>query len=414
MNYGLIGEKLGHSFSAEIHAMLGDYGYELKEIPEDGLEQFIKDADFKGINVTIPYKQAVIPYLDHLDTGAKAIGAVNTIVNKNGKLYGYNTDFFGMHSLLRRIGANPRGKKTLILGTGGTSKTALAVIKAMGGTEVYRVSRSSAEDAISYEEAVSLHSDASIIINTTPVGMYPNTDACPIDINAFPQLTAVADAVYNPLRSRLVQAATEKGISAEGGLFMLVAQAVRASEYFLGTVYAPETVNTVFKTMLRKKENIVLIGMPSCGKSTVGNILAARFGRACVDTDRVIEANEGVKISQIFAEKGESAFRDIESATVAEVSLSGGVVIATGGGAVLREENLRALRQNGRIYFLDRPLEKLIPPEDRPLANSIEAIKEKYNERCGIYIEAADVIIKENDGSAMDAAECIIEEFFAE
>lgn len=414
MNYGLIGEKLGHSFSADIHALLGDYDYELKEIPCDGLEQFIKTADFKGINVTIPYKQAVIPYLDYLDAGAKAIGAVNTVVNKNGKLYGYNTDFYGMHCLLRRINADPRGKKTLILGTGGTSKTALAVVKAMGGTEVYRVSRNPSDDTVSYEEAARNHSDAAIIINTTPVGMYPNTDACPIDINAFPALTAVADAVYNPLRSRLVQAATEKGISAEGGLFMLVAQAVRASEYFLGTVYAPETVNTVYKTMLRKKENIVLIGMPSCGKSTVGDILAARFGRACVDTDRVIEANEGVKISQIFAEKGESAFRDIESATVAEVSLSGGVVIATGGGAVLREENLRALRQNGRIYFLDRPLEKLIPTEDRPLANSIEAIKEKYNERCGIYIEAADVIIKVNDGSAMDAAECIIEEFFAE
>ena len=413
MNYGLIGEKLGHSFSAEIHAMLGDYGYELKEIPADGLEQFIKDADFKGINVTIPYKQAVIPYLDHLDTGAKAIGAVNTIVNKNGKLYGYNTDFFGMHSLLRRIGANPRGKKTLILGTGGTSKTALAVIKAMGGTEVYRVSRSSAEDAISYEEAVSLHSDASIIINTTPVGMYPNTDACPIDINAFPQLTAVADAVYNPLRSRLIQAARANNIPAEGGLFMLVAQAVRASEYFLGTLYDPQTVTTVYQKMLRKKENIVLIGMPSSGKSTVGDLLAAQFGRACVDTDRVIEANAGIKISRIFAEKGENAFRDIETATVAEVSRSGGVVIATGGGAVLREENLRALRQNGRLYFLDRPLEQLIPTEDRPLASSKEAIKTKYEERYGIYTEAADAII-ENNGSALEAAERIIKEFYAE
>ncbi len=413
MNYGLIGEKLGHSFSAEIHALLGDYGYELKEIPKGDLEQFIKDADFKGINITIPYKQAVIPYLDYLDAGAKAIGAVNTVVNKNGKLYGYNTDFFGMHCLLKRVGAMPRGKKTLILGTGGTSKTALAVVKAMGGTEVYRVSRTPSEDTVSYEEAKALHSDAAIIINTTPVGMYPNTDACPIDINAFPALTAVADAVYNPLRSRLVQAAREKGISAEGGLFMLVAQAVRASEYFLGTLYAPQTVNTVYQMIRRKKENIVLIGMPSSGKSTVGDILAAKFGRACVDTDRVIEANQGVRISRIFADKGEKAFRDIEAATVAEVSHSGGVVIATGGGAVLRQENLRALRQNGRLYFLDRPLEKLIPTEDRPLASSRDAIKAKYEERYGIYTEAADVII-ENNGSAIEAAERIIKEFYAE
>ncbi len=413
MNYGLIGEKLGHSFSAEIHALLGDYGYELKEISKDDLEKFIKDADFKGINVTIPYKQAVIPYLDYLDAGAKAIGAVNTVVNKNGKLYGYNTDFYGMHCLLKRVGAVPRGKKTLILGTGGTSKTALAVVKAMGGTEVYRVSRTPSEDTVSYEEAKALHRDASIIINTTPVGMYPNTDACPIDIRAFPALTAVADAVYNPLRSRLVQAAREKDIAAEGGLFMLVAQAVRASEYFLGTLYDSQTVNTVYQMMRRKKENIVLIGMPSSGKSTVGDILAARFGRACVDTDRVIEANEGVSIPQIFAEKGEKSFRDIEAATVAEVSRSGGVVIATGGGAVLREENLRALRQNGRLYFLDRPLEQLIPTEGRPLARDAEAIEARYKERYGIYTQAADVII-ENNGSAIEAAERIIKEFYAE
>jgi len=210
-----------------------------------------------------------------------------------------------------------------------------------------------------------------------------------------------------------VQAARAKGIPAEGGLFMLVAQAVRASEYFLGTLYAPQTVNTVYQMMRRKKENIVLIGMPSSGKSTVGDILAARFGRACVDTDRVIEANEGVSIPQIFAEKGESAFREKEAATVAEVSLSGGVVIATGGGVVLREDNLRALRQNGRLYFLDRPLEKLIPTEGRPLARDAQAIEARYKERYGIYTQAADVII-ENNGSAIEAAERIIKEFYAE
>ncbi len=410
MKYGLIGEKLGHSFSAEIHGMLGDYGYELCELAPDALGAFLQAPTFKGINVTIPYKQAGIPYLSYIDEGAKAIGAVNTVINKEGNLYGYNTDFYGMKALLCRIGADPKGKKTLILGTGGTSKTAVAVVKAMGGEEIYKVSRSGAEGAITYEEALLHHADSEIIINTTPAGMYPKVDGCPIDLSGFTKLTAVADAVYNPLRSRLVSAAQERGIPAEGGLFMLVAQAVAASEYFLDTTYSEETVNTVFKKLCAAKENIVLIGMPSSGKTTVGSLLARLLGRELVDTDKMIVEQEGKDIPAIFAEGGESAFRDKESAAVARAALLNGKVIATGGGAILREENVRALKQNGRLYFLDRPIEQLMPTADRPLAKDVEAIKQRYKERYGIYTSVADVIIN-NKTTANAAAQTIIEEF---
>ena len=410
MNYGLIGEKLGHSFSADIHGMLGDYGYQLKEISPDKVGEFMQNPSFKGINVTIPYKQTVIPFLSEMDEGAKTIGAVNTVVNKNGKLYGYNTDFYGMLSLLKRIGAEPKEKKTLILGTGGTSKTAVAVVKAMGGTDVYRVSRGGAEGALTYDEAMKLHSDADIIINTTPAGMYPKVEACPIDIDAFPRLSAVADAVYNPLRSRLVLAAQEKGIAAEGGLYMLVAQAVRASELFLDVKYDAETVNKVYQKIRSQKENIVLVGMPSCGKTTIGAILAAELGRQCIDTDKMIETTANMSIPQIFATEGEKAFRDKEYAEIVRASLNSGVIIATGGGAVLRTENIKALKQNGRVYFIDRPLQQLMPTDDRPLAGSIEAITARYNERYGIYTSVADVRV-DNSTTANAAAAQIKKEF---
>lgn len=413
MNYGLIGERLGHSFSAEIHGMLGDYGYELREIAPEELGEFMQAAPFKGINVTIPYKQAVMPYLNWIDKNAAEIGAVNTVVKRGGRLYGYNTDFYGMKALLERIGAEPRGKKTLILGTGGTSKTALAVVRAMGGEEVYRVSRSGAEGALTYDEAVEKHGDASIIINTTPCGMYPKVEGCPIDLEAFPKLSAVADAVYNPLRSRLVQSARAKGIKAEGGLFMLVAQAVIASEHFLAVRYSDDVINSVYERIRRSKENIVLIGMPTCGKTTIGELLARELGRPFTDTDKMIVAAAGCSIPQIFEEKGEKAFRDMETEAVVSAGMGGGKTIATGGGAVLREENLRALKQNGRLYFIDRPLEQLLPTEDRPLAGSAEAIKARYKERYGIYTKAADVIVK-NNGTAEAAAEIIKREFYGE
>lgn len=413
MKYGLIGEKLSHSFSPEIHGMLGDYEYELTEIAPDSLKEFMESAPFKGINVTIPYKSAVMPYLAWTDGKAKEIGAVNTVVNRGGRLYGYNTDFYGLKALLKRVGANPKGNKTLILGTGGTSKTAMAVVKDMGGEEVYKVSRSGADGAITYEEAVNYHNDCAVIINTTPSGMYPNVDSCPIDLKAFPKLQAVADVVYNPLRTRLVQTATEMGIPAEGGLYMLVAQAVAASQHFFAVSYDDGVVDKIYNRLLRSKENIVLIGMPSSGKSTVGGVLAKKYGKPLADTDRMIEAAVGMKIPDIFAEKGEVFFRDRETEAVKSASVGGGKTIATGGGAVLREENVRALRQNGRLYFLDRPIELLCPTGDRPLTSNTAALEKIYKERYGIYTKAADVRI-ENDKTPEEAAELIIKELYGE
>lgn len=410
MNYGLIGEKLGHSFSAEIHGALG-YEYELKELKAEEIEAFMRAADFKGINVTIPYKQTVMPYLDSIDEGALAIGAVNTVVNRGGVLYGYNTDFYGMLALLKRLGVEPGGKKTLILGTGGTAKTATAVVKALGGTKAYKVSRRPGDGVITYEEAYRNHADAAYIINTTPVGMYPGTDGCPVDITPFTGLLAVADAVYNPLRTTLVQKALARGIRAEGGLYMLVAQAVAAAERFHDTSYDKGVTEEIYHSLYCKKENIVLIGMPGSGKSTIGSLLAEQTGKSFVDTDTLVEEAAGKAISQIFAEEGEAAFRTLETAAIKGAAAQGGLVIATGGGAILREENVAALKQNGRLYYLNRPLEQLLPTEDRPLARDVESIKKRYAERSTLYPAAADIVI-DNSTTPTEGAEAIIKEFY--
>ena len=260
MKYGLIGEHLSHSFSPVIHKMLADYEYELEEIAPSDIDSFLKTADFLGINVTIPYKQTVIPYLDYIDEGAQAIGAVNTVVKRDGKLYGYNTDFYGMKMLFNHAGIDPRGKKAAILGSGGTSKTAVAVLASLGAAEILRVGRSGRDGSITYGELTEKHCDVEIIVNTTPVGMYPNIFESPIDISAFKKLSGVIDAVYNPLRTELVLNADARGIKAEGGLFMLVAQAMRASEIFLNKKYPSGTLERIYGNIKRRKENIVLIG----------------------------------------------------------------------------------------------------------------------------------------------------------
>ena len=273
MEYGCIGRSLPHSFSREIHELIGSYGYVLKEIEPEDLPAFMKSADFKGINVTIPYKQAVIPFLSRISENARAIGAVNTVVKRNGELFGDNTDFSGMDALLKRLGLDPSGKKVLILGTGGTSRTAGALMKARGAGEIVFVSRSQKDGAVSYEEAVRLHSDAGMIINTTPSGMFPKTEEQPVDLRMFPGLMGLVDAVYNPLRTNLVQQAEELGIRAEGGLYMLVAQAVYASELFTGRKLPDGRIDGIFKKIRSDKENIVLTGMSGAGKSALGKAL---------------------------------------------------------------------------------------------------------------------------------------------
>lgn len=314
MEYGLIGEHLGHSFSKEIHNRIGAYSYEIKELRPDEVESFILSKQFCGINVTIPYKQTVIPYLDEIDEMAKAIGAVNTVVNRAGKLYGYNTDFEGMRRMIKKLALSLENKKVLILGTGGTSKTAYAVVRSMGAASIYKVSRTESESAISYETAKSLHSDADIIINTTPCGMYPHDTERPIDLDHFPSLQGVVDAIYHPLRTKLVMQALKKGIKACGGLYMLVAQAVCASEHFFNI--CEDRTNEIFAGIIAEKENIVLTGMPASGKTTVGKLLAERLHKQLIDTDEVIIQKAGMPITEIFRKYGEAYFRDLESEVI--------------------------------------------------------------------------------------------------
>ena len=393
MNYGCIGEHLPHSFSREIHAQIGAYAYELKELAPAELPAFMTERAFQGINVTIPYKQAVIPFLDRVEETAMEIGAVNTVINRDGRLYGYNTDLDGLIRLIRRIGLDLAGKKVLIPGTGGTSRTAVHAARLLGAAEIYRVSRTGREGSLTYEEALQGHTDARIILNTTPCGMFPEPDAQPLPLKPFRSLEGVADVIYNPLRSRLVMEARSLGLPAKGGLYMLVAQAVRASELFLDTAHPEDLTDRIYSRILRQKENTVLIGMPGSGKSAVGRILADRTGRPLADTDRLIVERAGKSIPDIFREDGEPAFRDLESRVILDLSAGSGQIISTGGGAVLRPENVAALRQNGRLFWLDRDPDALVPTGDRPLADTADKIRRLYLEREPVYRAAADEII---------------------
>ncbi len=392
MKYGLIGEKLGHSYSKIIHEALG-CEYELCEVAKENFEDFAKARDFKAVNVTIPYKETIIPYLYYIDAQAEKIGAVNAVVNREGKLYGYNTDFYGMKLLIEKIGVPLKDKKVIILGTGGTSKTASAVAESLGAKEVLRVSRSGKDGAVTYDELYEKHSDAEFLTNTTPSGMYPNIFDTPVDISRLPKLSGVLDAIYNPLRTPLVLAAKERNIPAEGGLYMLVGQAVRASEIFLDKEYSESTLPGIYESLRREKENIVLIGMPASGKSTVGKLLSERLGRELVDTDELIVKKAKMEITEIFKNFGEKYFRDLESQVIREVSAKNSIIIATGGGAILRGENVSALKLSGKLFFIDRPLHKLIPTDSRPLSSDRAAIKKRYAERYDIYCASADVHI---------------------
>ena len=407
---GLIGRKLGHSYSPQIHQTLADYAYRLWELEPEALADFLRRREFGGINVTIPYKQQVIPYLDELSDTARRIGAVNAIVNRGGRLCGYNTDFAGMAALIRHLGLELQGKKVMILGTGGTSRTAQAVAAHMGAAELCKVSRSGQVGALTYEEAVRCHSDAQILINTTPCGMYPAVTGCPVDLASFPQLSGVVDAVYNPLRTRLVLQARQRGIPAEGGLYMLAAQAAYASALFRGCETAERDIELAFQTVRRQVENIVLIGMPSSGKTTVGQRLAQLTGKRFTDSDELVVQQTGMPIARYFQLCGEAAFRDREQEAIAALSAVGGQVIATGGGAILRQENIDALRQNGTLVFLDRAPEHLIATADRPLSADRDSLRRRYEERYDRYCAAANLHIDGN-GSVEDTARRIEKEW---
>lgn len=400
MEYGLIGHPLRHSFSPEIHRLCGEsfkapYDYVLNDIEDDdALKRFLTEKRFKAVNVTIPYKQKVIPFLDWISPQAASIGAVNLIVNDNGTLKGYNTDYYGLKDLLEASSISPSGKNCLILGHGGTSKTAKALLSDSGASKIIFASRHpGGENELSYQEVSSRGTEFQLIVNTTPSGMFPHNDQQPIDLGAFPNLEGVADAIFNPLQSNLILQAKKLGIKASGGLRMLVAQAVYAASIFLDKPIEDGVIESIYSHCLNQKSNIVLIGMPTSGKTTLGKRLSAESGRPFYDVDEMIGKKTGLSASDYIKSHGEASFRDVESQVIAELAPLSGVVIATGGGSILREENLRRLRQNGILYFLNRPLSQLKAKSDRPLSADIESLKKRYQERLPLYKAAADVTI---------------------
>ncbi len=396
MEYGCIGEHLTHSFSKEIHNALADYDYKILEIERENLKEFFAKHDFKAINVTIPYKQEIIPFLDEISPEAKSINAVNTVVNRNGKLYGYNTDFYGLKALIERENVTLEDKKVLVLGSGGTSNTAVAVARFMGAKEIVKVSRQAKDGYVTYDDVYKNYTDFQIIINTTPCGMFPNIGKAAVDLDKFTSLEGVFDAVYNPLKSKLVCDAKERGIKATGGLYMLVSQAAYAVDKFIDAPVDDEKVEKIFKNLYKSKMNIVLVGMPASGKTSVGKVLSQILAKSFVDTDDLIVEAQNKPITQIFSEIGEEGFRKIETDEIFSVSSRNNSVIATGGGAILKKQNTDILKENGRVYFINRPLEMLVATDDRPLSRDADALKKRYNERYSLYLECADVVI---DGS---------------
>lgn len=406
MEFALLGEKLGHSFSPQIHRALVGCDYQLLPTPPEAVADLFRRRDFRGLNVTIPYKQTVMPLCDEIDPRAAAIGAVNTVVNRGGRLTGYNTDIDGLIYLARRTGVDMAGKKVVILGSGGTGRTARAAAGELGAAEIVTVSRGGEDNY----ETLSRHADAQVLLNTTPVGMYPNCGVSPVSLDAFPHLEGVLDVVYNPLRTALLLEARERGLPCSCGLPMLVAQAWRAEELFTGSAIPAETVEAVLAGLTAQLENVVLIGMPGCGKSTVGRALARRQGKAFLDLDRLIEERAGKSIPAIFAQEGEEAFRTLESWAVREAGARTGCVISTGGGVVTRAENCAPLRQNGVIIHLTRPLDRL-PTAGRPVSQSTD-LQTLWERRRGLYAAFADRTV-DNGGPLEETLDAIEKELSA-
>lgn len=403
MKCGLLGQRLGHSYSPAIHALLGDYEYTLYEIEPEELKDFLRNGDWDGINVTIPYKQTVLPYLDELTPIAEKLGAVNTIIRREGKLIGHNTDYVGFQSLLVKSGLSPAGKKCLVLGSGGASKVAVSVLGECGA-DVVVISRSGEN----HYGNICRHTDASIIVNATPVGMYPNTGVSPVDLSFFPHLEGVLDMVYNPARTQLILDAEKRNITAANGLWMLVAQAKCAAEWFTGAPIPDGICSRIYRVMRDRTENIILIGMPGCGKSTVGRLIAEKTGKPFVDADAEIEKLANINIPRIFAEYGEEVFRDWETKVLAELGKRSGLVIATGGGCVTKERNYPLLHQNGSIFWLQRDAKNL-PTYGRPLSQSAD-LQQMYERRKDLYLRFADQTI-DNNGTPSDSVDTILEEY---
>ena len=408
MEYGLIGEKLGHSYSQMIHARLADYRYELKEVAPERLDAFIEARNFRGLNVTIPYKQAVMKHCAELSPEAMEVGSVNTlIVRPDGSLFGHNTDIDGFIYMLRRGGIDPAGAKAVILGSGGTSLTARAALTRLGAREIVTVSR---KGPVDYAALYAEHADAEILVNATPVGMYPKNGASPVELDRLPKVRGVADVIYNPEKTALILAAQAKGIPAVSGLSMLVAQAREAAELFAGHAIPAGRVEDIVSEIGAQTLNLILVGMPGCGKSTLGQAVAAALQREFVDCDAEIVRRAGKSIPEIFAQDGEGAFRALESGVLADVCRGHGLVISTGGGAVLRPQNVNAMRQNGRVCLIRRAI-GLLPRDGRPLSASEDAVARLWEARRAAYESAADFSV-ENNGTVEAAAEKIREGFY--
>lgn len=399
MRYGLIGEKLGHSFSKDIHERIADYTFDLIPLSKEEFKTFMEKKEFTALNVTIPYKKDVIPYLDEMDEHAKAIGAVNTIVNRDGKLKGYNTDLTGFLYMVKKHNVHMEGKKVLIIGNGGASAAIQAVVQHESAGSMVIVDVVPGNGAISYDEMFSSHLDAEIIINTSPIGMYPRIGNAPIDISMFHKCEAVLDVIYNPILTRLCFEAQEMDIKRVNGLEMLIAQAKQSVEFFLDKSIDDQIIDDIYQDMLRERCNIVLIGMPSAGKTTIGKMLENRMQKEFIDLDDIIIEKAGKSIPEIFEESGEAGFRAIETEAAIEVSKLNNKIIATGGGTIKHKVNMDYLRQNGITIFIDRDVDKLISSDpNRPLSKSSDALAKMHAERLPLYQKyAAYVAVNNSD-----------------
>ena len=402
MKCGLLGRKLSHSYSPIIHQAFGGYSYTLFEVESPELAAFLERGDFDGINVTIPYKQDVIPFCRQLSAAAEKIGSVNALVRlPGGGFFGDNTDAAGFKKLIDESGLSVRGKKVVVLGKGGSSLTVRYVLNELGAGEVVTVSRHD-----NNADFLSRHRDAAILVNSTPVGQYPDTEAAPVSLEHFPALEGVLDLIYNPARTRLLMDAGQRGLSCAGGLTMLVGQAAAVWELFTSGTMEAGKEQEVLRMLRRRMENIVLVGMPGCGKSTIGHLLSEKLGKRFVDTDAEVAQAAGCSIPEIFAEEGESGFRLREAEVIKKFGRESGLILATGGGCVTREENYRHLRQNGSIVFIDRPLDELAR-EGRPLSQGdLEAM---YAQRLPLYRRFAGCMVFNGGGiAALDAAQILI------
>lgn len=400
---GLLGRKLGHSYSPAIHGMLSDYSYELFEREPEQLEDFLLHGDWNGINVTIPYKKSVLPYCRELSSLAKEIGSVNTLVRgRDGSLFGDNTDAYGFESLVKKSGIDVRSKKALVLGSGGASVTVVAMLKRLGAGSVTVISRSGEDNYDNLQK----HADARIIVNTTPLGMYPNNGQAAVDLKTFPDCEGVLDAVYNPARTALLLQAERLGIPCAGGLYMLVAQAKRSSEIFTGSSIPDSEIERIEKVLSAQMQNIILIGMPSSGKSTIAAALGKRLGRPVYEADALIEEEAGMDIPAIFASHGEDYFRQLETQVLRKLGAMSGAIISTGGGSVTREENYAPLHQNGRMIWLLRDTDKL-DKTGRPVSLRSD-LNELYTQRQPMYACFADAKA-DNNGTVEETLEQIME-----